>query len=111
MVGRRGSFAPLDIGTELVVASRVADSKLDQGEMLRTVFAPPVKDDDWTPHFAIFFALARPSCGRAHCLPPSDHLDRSETAKVDVVGLGVEFKEAHETARFPERWIDHVESP
>ena len=55
MVGRRGSFAPLDIGTELVVASQyAADSKPDQREMLRTVFAPPVKDDDLDASFRDF---------------------------------------------------------
>ena len=57
MVGRRGSFAPLVSGTELVVAaSTPADGRPDQREMLRTVFAPPVKDlTIWTLHFAIFF--------------------------------------------------------
>ena len=55
MVGRRGSFAPLDIGTELVVASQyAADGRPDQREMLRTVFAPPVKDDDLDASFRDF---------------------------------------------------------
>ena len=55
MVGRRGSFAPLDVGMELVVASRYAqDDRPDQREMLRTVFAPPVKDDDLDASFRDF---------------------------------------------------------
>jgi len=55
MVGRRGSFAPLDIGTELAVASRYAEQdRPDQREMLRTVFAPPVKDDDLDASFRDF---------------------------------------------------------
>lgn len=55
MVGRRGSFAPLDVGTELAVASRYAqDDNPDQREMLRTVFAPPVKDDDLDASFRDF---------------------------------------------------------
>ena len=55
MVGRRGSFAPLDVGTELAVASRYAeDERPDQREMLRTVFAPPVKDNDLDASFRDF---------------------------------------------------------
>ena len=55
MVGRRGSFSPLDVGTELAVASRFAsEDHPDQREVLRTVFAPPVKDDDLDASFRDF---------------------------------------------------------
>ncbi len=55
MVGRRGSFSPIDLGTELAVAAHYARATVpDQREMLRTVFAPPVRDDDLDASFRDF---------------------------------------------------------
>ena len=59
MVGRRGGFAPLDIGTELVVASQyAADGRPDQRKCC--VRSSPRRSGTtiWTLHFAIFFGAS-----------------------------------------------------
>jgi hypothetical protein len=54
-VGRRGTFAPLDAGTELVLATRyAAEAQPDQREALRALVDPPVKDDDLNASFRDF---------------------------------------------------------
>ena len=54
-VGRRGTFAPLDPGTEVVLASRYAAEDVpDQREALRALLAPPVRDNDLSASFRDF---------------------------------------------------------
>jgi hypothetical protein len=54
-VGRRGAFAAVDPGTELMLAARYAgDSDPDQREALRELLAPPVKDNDLNASFRDF---------------------------------------------------------
>lgn len=54
-VGRRGTFAPIDAGTELMLAARYAgDSDPDQREAMRVLLDPPVKDDDLNASFRDF---------------------------------------------------------
>ncbi|MEC9391081.1 MAG: hypothetical protein VX944_13500 [Myxococcota bacterium] len=55
MVGRRGTFAPIGPGTELMIAARYSgDPDPDQREAMRVLFAPPVKDDDLDASFRDF---------------------------------------------------------
>lgn len=54
-VGRRGTFAPIGIGTELMLAARYAgDPDPDQREAMRVLLAPPVKDEDLDASFRDF---------------------------------------------------------
>jgi len=54
-VGRRGTFSPMNMGTEIVLAARYAvDDQPDQREALRALLAPPVKDDDLSASFRDF---------------------------------------------------------
>ncbi len=54
-VGRRGTFAPIDAGSELMLAARYAgDADPDQREAMRVLLDPPVKDDDLNASFRDF---------------------------------------------------------
>jgi len=54
-VGRRGTFSPLDAGTELALAARyAAEGVPDQREALRALLEPPAKDPDLDASFRDF---------------------------------------------------------
>ena len=54
-VGRRGTFTPIDMGTEVAVAANYSSDEGDDGrEVLRALLEPPVKDDDLNASFRDF---------------------------------------------------------
>jgi len=54
-VGRRGTFSPMGVGSEIILAARYAvDDEPDQREALRALLAPPIKDDDLSASFRDF---------------------------------------------------------
>ena len=54
-VGRRGTFSPLDVGAEVLLATRYSDeTSPDQREALRAMLAPPIRDDDLSASFRDF---------------------------------------------------------